>query len=73
MSITALGKEELMLLGRCFTQHPQLALLYFHCCSTDPAACVYNNELLYGPGCNGTVERLINQLEVLKFKIVRIA
>ncbi len=28
-----------------FYKHPTLALVYYHCCSVDPRASIWNNEL----------------------------
>ncbi|KAF1790183.1 hypothetical protein GQ600_2619 [Phytophthora cactorum] len=63
MVFTELTSEDLDLLSRNFTKHPRLALLYFHCCSSDPACCVFNDEKLEGAGSEATVKRLLDNLD----------
>ncbi|EGZ08101.1 hypothetical protein PHYSODRAFT_306172 [Phytophthora sojae] len=43
--------------------HPRLALPYYHCCSADPDACVFNDESLEGEAGEATVERLMQVLD----------
>ncbi|OWZ12366.1 hypothetical protein PHMEG_00014489 [Phytophthora megakarya] len=62
-TLRELSNEELRLLSRNYTRHPLLALLYFHCCATHPAACVHNDEVLDGVNGKPTVARLDEVLD----------
>ena len=40
-----LDQATVKILRDYFYKHPMLALVYYHCCSTDPCATVFNDEL----------------------------
>ena len=50
--------------GQNFTKHPNLALLYYHCCSSHPDSYVSNDENIMEGSDGDTVERLLNVLDV---------
>ncbi len=41
-----------------FYKHPTLALVYYHCCSVDPRASIWNDELETSIDNSGTWDRI---------------
>lgn len=61
LSISDVDELTMKLLAAKYTTHPELALLYFHCCATNPDARVYNNERLSGSRVSESV-RVVERL-----------
>jgi hypothetical protein len=60
MTVKHLAECRLNLLCRNFTKHPRLALLYFHCCSTDLETSGFADEQLRHSKSKATESRLLN-------------
>lgn len=67
LDVVNVDAETMALLSANYTSHPHLALLYYHCCSTNPEARVYSNEHVVNGNAaetSDTVERLKKVLDL---------